>query len=330
MPFTITRENITTLGVDAIVNATGRGLNFSEAEHELLQQGGTDLVAAREALGELLVGETKVTPSFDLGARYVIHVRGPQYQDGRHHEHSLLELVYTNALQEAEKLGCQSIAFPLIGAVTTKFPRGVAMEIALEAIKNFLKQSEMVVHLVVTSRSSYLITQSAKHEFDDFLAPRNQKFATHVMFAMPQRRARSRRASGLENDHDQEMLTSNIDFTEMRPDETFTKSLFRLIDHRGLNDVEVYKKANIDRKLFSKIRSNIEYQPSKNTVILLALALQLSLDETKDLLKKAGYALSPSSKFDLIIEYCIDNDFFDIFKINQILFTYTNKVLVGI
>jgi O-acetyl-ADP-ribose deacetylase (regulator of RNase III) len=330
MPFSITRDDIAKLNTDAIVNSTGGLSILGGVEAAISVAGGPEFVAAREALGELLVGETKVTPGFDLSSRYVIHVRGPIYKVGSKLETSLLELVYLDALSTAEKLGCQSIAFPLIGSGAHNFPRGVAMDIALGAIRKFLDNSEMMIHLVIYNRSSYLIRLATKREFDDYLSLGNQHNAPHVMYAIdrkvsPRMRRQSQRSAVID-----EYQQNVIPGLSLRPEETFSESTLRLIDQRGLNDVEVYKQANIDRKLFSKIRSSREYQPSKNTVILLALALHLNLDETKDLLEKAGFALSPSSKFDLIIEYCIDNDIYDIFKINQVLFAYTSKALVGI
>jgi hypothetical protein len=110
-------------------------------------------------------------------------------------------------------------------------------------------------------------------------------------------------------------------------DKTFQEYLFMLIDRRGLTDPEVYKKANIDRKHFSKIRSNVDYSPSKKTALALAIALELSLDETKDLLARAGLALSPSMMSDRIIEYCIETSNYDIYEINCILFKYDQPTL---
>lgn len=110
-------------------------------------------------------------------------------------------------------------------------------------------------------------------------------------------------------------------------EETFTEMLIRLIDQKNITDVEAYKNANIDRRLFSKIRNDKCYRPSKVTVISFAISLNLNLDESKDLLLRAGYALSPSDKFDVIVEFFIKEKYYNIYDINEALDKYGQKLL---
>lgn len=124
------------------------------------------------------------------------------------------------------------------------------------------------------------------------------------------------------------MFVSNAYEKEsFEPDESFSECLIRMIDEKGLLDPDVYKKANIDRKLFNHIKNDIDYHPSKQTAVALALGMELNIDETDTLLERAGFVLSNSSKFDLIIKYCIENNIYDIYQINEILLEEDQKTL---
>lgn len=118
----------------------------------------------------------------------------------------------------------------------------------------------------------------------------------------------------------------NIDDLLARMEETFSQRLLRMIDERNLKDSEVYTKANVDRRHFSKIRKDVNYTPNKKTVLAFAIALELSLDEAKDLLASAGYALSRSSKMDIIVAYFLQNKIYDMFEINDVLYAYGQPI----
>ena len=112
-------------------------------------------------------------------------------------------------------------------------------------------------------------------------------------------------------------------------DESFSQMVLRKIDEKGITDAACYKKAHLDRKLFSKIRKDIHYRPSKPTALALAAALELSLSEAEELLRKAGFALSRSNKGDIIIEYCFLHGIYDLFSINELLYHYDQVILGG-
>lgn len=121
-------------------------------------------------------------------------------------------------------------------------------------------------------------------------------------------------------------INRNIDDLVNQLEETFSERLLRMIDERGLKDSEVYNKAQVDRRHFSKIRKDVNYTPNKKTVLAFSIALELSLDETKDLLNCAGYALSRSSKMDIIVTYFLQNKIYDMFEINDVLYEYGQPI----
>jgi len=326
MPFKILRNDITTMKVDAIVTSTNsKPIIDGGVDQKIHEVAGTELLIQRQLFGILKTSQAIITLGYNLPAKHVIHVVGPIYQEGHHNERQVLHDTYTNALNLALTHNVKSIAFPLISTGRFRFPRGEALQIALHAIKTFLDTQEMMIYLVVYDESSYQISLkhfvSVKSYIDDYS---NEEYMNQRMLY-----------SKVENNQFQPIVDKASKHRSLgdvidQVDETFAKALFRLIDEKNLDDIAVYKKANIDRKLFSKIKSNFNYQPSKVTTLAFALALELNLDETKDLLSKAGYALSSSSKFDLIIQYFIENENFDLYEINQVLFAFDQKTIGGI
>ncbi|MEK4484326.1 macro domain-containing protein [Psychrobacillus sp. FSL H8-0484] len=330
MPLEIVRNDITKMKVDVIINAANTALQmgggvcgaiFSAAGAEQLQ-------TACNEIGECTVGQAVITDGFQLQAKHIIHTVGPVWRGGTHHEEVLLTACYENSLALATSHDCQSIAFPLIASGIYGYPKEQALKIAISTISAFLLKHEMIVYLVVYDKQAFGLSEklfTSIHEYIDehyveehdvrFLRNRQELHevleSQMIMEEAPLKRKKRRL----------EEVLNHLD-------ESFSERLLRLIDEKGMTDVETYKKANIDRRLFSKIRSSVDYTPLKKTVIAFAIALELNLDQTKDLLSKAGYTLSHSNKFDLIIEYFIEDENFNIHEINEALFAF-DQVLLG-
>lgn len=326
MPFEILRNDITKMKVDAIVNSTSAQPSIGGgADFDINQVAGLKLFEERKSFGHIKKGTPILTKGYQLPARYVIHLVAPIYIDGNHQEQEDLYQSYTTALHLAKEHDIESIAFPLISSGTFRFPIGEALEVALSAIKSFLDLHDMMIYLLVYDEASYQVSLDRFISVKSYLEDDEDEI---IHFN------RIETAQLLDVDYSSKISKSSksrtLDDIELELDETFSKSLFRLIDERELNDVDVYKKANIDRKLFSKIKSNSDYQPSKMTAIAFSIALELNLDQTKDLLNKAGYSLSPSSKFDKIIQYFIEDENYDLYEINQVLFAFDQKTIGGL
>ena len=314
MPFYIVKNDITKMKTQAIVNA---------ANHSLLGGAGVDGAIHRAAGPELLqecrglrgcnTGEAKITRGYKLKAKYVIHTVGPIYIDGNHGEKDLLESAYRSSLELAKENGIESISFPLISAGAYGYPKDQAMDVAIDTIKSFLEDNEMEIYLVLYTGNS----RGIKTEYSDL----NQYLEENLQ--VPYLRANKAAMPRLETIDYDLSLKDRLDLI----DEGFSEMLLRLIDDKGLDDVSVYKKANIDRKHFSKIRSNKDYRPKKETVLAFALALELDMDETEEMLMKAGYAFSNASKFDVIIQYFIEHKNYNIFEVNKALYYYDQKLL---
>lgn len=326
MPFLIIRDDITRLHVDAIVNAANNSLlGGGGVDGAIHRAAGDGLLQECRTLGGCKTGESKITGGYLLPAKYVIHTVGPVWYGGKSGEPALLADCYRSSLTLAAEHGCASVAFPLISAGVYGYPKKEAIDIASTQIKEFLKTHELTVYLVIFDRSSFTAAKAvepalqsyidehyiAAHSDSPTLMKKRHMLAMETMdsCALPLAKAAS--------------LTDRL----MQLDESFSQSLLRRIDERGMTDAECYKKANIDRKLFSKIRSDIHYKPSKATAIAFAISLELSTEETADLLQKAGFALSNSNVFDVIISYFIDRKIYDIFRINEALFSYDQPLL---
>ena len=327
MQFKIVRQDITKMKVDAIVNAANSALRQGGGVCGAIfaAAGAAKLQEACNRIGSCATGQAVITPGFDLPAKYVIHTVGPVWQGGICGEPARLRECYLNSLQLARQHECQSIAFPLISSGIYGYPKDQALKVATGAITEFLLEHDMMVYLVVFDKqalsvSDKLFADVQRYIDDNYVDIKEAQFyRTTTMVAQEREEALygpciPEPGASLENILD-------------RLDESFTQMLLRLIDEKGFTDVQTYKRANIDRKLFSKIRKDKDYNPSKRTAIALAVALELNLDQTLDLLGKAGYTLSHSSQFDLIIEYLINAEVYDIMKINEVLFGFGQNLL---
>jgi len=325
LPFTIIRQDITKLKVDAIVNAANTNLRQGGGVCGAIFQaaGVKKLQEACQKLAPITTGEAVITPGFSLPARFIIHAVGPIY-NSEHAEQSerLLKSAYTNSLKRAIENNCKSIAFPLISSGIYGYPKEAALQVATKTIQSFLKKHELDVILVVFDKASFQVSQELLGEVASFV---DEVYVGKQDVQQPRLLLREARDSVCQ----EALIPDSLNEWIEELDEPFSQTLLKMIDAKEKTDVKVYKKANINRKLFSKIRSGNGYMPSKKTVLALAIGLELSLEETNYLLGQAGFALSHSVKFDVIVEYFIVNQKYDIFEINEVLFSYDQPLLGG-
>ena len=291
---------------------------------------------ARQKIGCIDFGDAAITPGFDLDARYVIHTVGPVWEDGSHREEQILSSCYRNSLTLAKEYECESIAFPLIATGNYGFPKPLALQIAVREISTFLLENEMQVYLVVFGKEAFALSEKLFKSVSSYIdenyirSKTLDEYGTESMYSsrLETRRIREQECSDMfvgaaipMDSDDWGQLLKDLDAG-------FSETLLQLIDRTGKKDSEIYKKANVDRKLFSKIRNNMDYRPSKTTALAFAFALELDVDETKDFISRAGFALSHSSKFDVIVEYFLVNRNYNVFELNEVLFAF-DQPLIG-
>lgn len=323
MPLQIVRNDITKMKCDAIVNAANSTLlGGGGVDGAIHKAAGKGLLFECMKLGGCKTGEAKITGGYNLPCKYIIHTVGPVWKGGHFGEEKLLRSCYRESLLLAKKNDCESVAFPLISAGVYGYPKDKALQVAVDEISSFLFENDMTVYIVVFDQKSFEISQKLVLDIREYIDERYvEKHA-----AMKSIRLTMMPPMAVSDTASKESLDS-LDNALKQIDESFSQMLLRKIDEKGMTDSECYKKANVDRKLFSKIRSDIHYKTSKNTAIAFAIALELDLDETKELLMKAGFALSHSNKFDIIIEYFIVNGNYNIFEINEVLFAFDQALL---
>lgn len=344
MPLQIIRNDITKVRCDAIVNAANSTLlGGGGVDGAIHKAAGRGLLLECMKLGGCKVGQAKITKGYNLPCKYVIHTVGPKWKGGSNNERELLESCYKNSLELAKENNCESVAFPLISSGVYGYPMNEAFKVAVDTVAEFLMHNDMLVYIVVYNKNalatgSKLFMNIAQYIDDNYVAensPYDSRRINNLGESMPLPQTRF-----LSDNEDccacteaptmsKSLFEDTADLSDIviTLDESFSQILLRKIDEKGMTDSECYKKANIDRKLFSKIRSNPDYKPSKPTVIAFCIALELSLAETNEMLLKAGFALSHSNKFDVIIEYFIKRGNYNIFEINEALFALDQSLL---
>ena len=326
MPLQIVRNDITRMKVDAIVNAANESLlGGGGVDGAIHRAAGPELLQECRTLGGCRTGQAKITKGYRLPAQYVIHTVGPVWRGGSHGEQALLVSAYRSSLELALAHHCETVAFPLISSGVYGYPKDQALQVAVDTIGAFLLNHEMTVYLVIFDRAAYTIGSKrfadiAAYIDDRYVAEHTAPGEAYRQSALlaPPMAAEPYRA-----------VPEGLNRALNRLDESFSQMLLRKIDERGMTDAQCYKKANIDRKLFSKIRSDIHYKPSKPTAMAFAVALELPLWEARELLSKAGFAFSHASKFDIIVEYFIAHGNYNIFEINEALFAFDQSLLGG-
>jgi O-acetyl-ADP-ribose deacetylase (regulator of RNase III) len=357
MPFKIIREDITKIKCDAIVNPTNEDLYpGGGVDAAIHSAAGADLYKMCQQIGGLEVGQAKITPAYNLLCKFVIHTVGPWWDGGENNEKENLQSCYREALKIAKATKCKSIAFPLISSGTYGYPKDQVLKVALEVIKEFLFENDMLIYIVVYDKTSYSLSEALHYgvsayiddnyvekKADEYNREREEEiYARYLQSSRICFEERSDSCSAIP-DEDEEEITSPLPRSHWRKQSVpefgsigsiekfmykgFSATLFDYIDEKGADEVAVYKRANVSRQTWHKIVSDKHYRPTKNTVIALAISLQLNIDETQSLLASAGFILSKSSLFDVIIMFCIVKKIYDVFEIDSILFQYDQETL---
>lgn len=342
MPLQIIRNDITKMHVDAIVNAANKELRPGGGVCGAIHKAaGPQLAGECKLLGGCETGHAKATYAYNLPCKYVIHIVGPVWHGGTYGEKEALISCYKESLALAKEKGCESIAFPLISSGIYGYPKKEAFKVAIDTISDFLMENEMNVFLAVFNKECLNVSKSLFANIEEYIdehyvdehseeySRRLRQLEEYELITPQIDYNAKEQAINIEVKACAPVIDSNLDQWLDQIDESFSEMLLRKIKERGMTNADCYIAANIDKKLFSKIKSNKEYIPKKTNVLALAIALKLSLEETQELLMKAGMALSHSDRFDLIVEYCIVHRMYNVHDVNQVLYHYDQPLLGG-
>lgn len=349
MPFQIIRNDIIKVKADAIVNTANPNVAVGDGTDSAIYKaaGREKLLEARKKIGLLMPGEVAITDAFDLDAKYIVHVSSPWWRDGDEGEAMILMHCFDNALQMAWEHGCRSIAFPLLATGTYGFPKRLVIELAVHSFRAFLQDHDMEILLVVFGSEAVKISGDLVDEVQSFIDDhyvkealseeyRSDKFYREECLLGTPIEAEMLEDEEVDSDLEEademvrayamnavesELAQSLDDALKSIYTDSFEKHLLKLINKKGLKNSQVYAAANISKQYFSKLLKG-QVKPSKEKVLALAVGLMLNIDETVDFLRIAGYALSPISQTDTIVEYFIRNKDYNVLKIDIVLFDY--------
>ena len=354
MPLKIVRNDITKMNTEAIVNTAndhvkvGTGCDsavYKAAGYEELHR------YRAEKIGFVPEGDAFLTPGFNLQAKYIIHAVSPRYAGGSKGEEEKLRSCYRNSLQIAKENHIKSIAFPLISTGGFGYPKEEGMRIAIDEINAFLLKNEMLIYLVVFDTKATRLGEKIYQDLEAYIdqnyvesryeeeyetayfnyirqshtgledgLPNTEPASIFRQKEKPDASLRnecSKMESVCEYDEDsEEQLKNKLEERMEHITDTFSQYLMYLIQDKKMKNAEVWKNAFVDKKVFSKMKNDPNYHPQKRTALCLCIGAKLNLDEAKSLLARAGYALSPCDKTDIIFSYFIENQIYDIAELD--------------
>lgn len=340
MPLKIVRNNIIDMHADAIVNtANPHPVVGSGVDARIYHAAGLEeLLEARRKIGNIPPGQAAITPAYKLNAKYIIHAVSPRWRGGQNCEEMLLKSTYESIMELAVQHKCRSVAMPLLATGNNRFPRGMSLDLAVEVATRYindwdqLDKEEFTVYLVIYDAASFTVAQDRFAELDQYIDEHftgpDKMLYECLECDYPLERAYREENSRREYNFSLGSVppathtTANAkvwdEFVQREQMESFSDHLFKLINKKGFTDTEVYKRANIDRRLFSKLRKK-NYTPHKKTIFALLLALKLNMDEAMDLMRYAGITFAPNSITDLAVQWFLSKKMYDVIELNLFL-----------
>ena len=273
MPLQIIRQDITKMKVDAIVNTTNEEMiGYSGGELAVHPIAGPELDEECSKIAPLFLGQAKITKAYNLPSKYVIHTSGPVWRGGNYGESDILRSCYEESLKLAVENKCKSIAFPLISSGVYQYPKDQVLKFAIHIITEFLFDHELKVYLCVFDKESYSFSQKLFNDIqefidDEYVDEHDEDYYDELCGAPEEEPLMlCKCCEALPPMEADEAEQPNIDGLSLKDyieqmDKSFQEMLFDLIDESGMTDVECYKKANVDKRTFSKIKSNKDYRP---------------------------------------------------------------------